>query len=185
MVGDDRRNRAAREQGRRAVARAVEVAVRQLRLRHPSPQRLLVALPTMLMGHGGDRRKAIASARIQIEAVYTVLDEPEQENVDVAFLTYTPSLYDTFLEARRQVWSVSPRPDLDECPSELLSLAERIRRNECALFIGSGICANGVLWTGQSRRKLPNKAIKSSTAFVLRRPLRNLLEPQTSSLGSL
>src|SRR5207249_12013519 len=53
-----------------------------------------------------------------------------QANVDVAFVTYTPQIYQTYLEARRR--------EFGEPPCEHAELEEALRNGECVLFIGAG-----------------------------------------------
>jgi O-acetyl-ADP-ribose deacetylase (regulator of RNase III) len=120
------------EKRRRAVEAAIDTAVRHLRelgLR----ERLLLALPAFRLGQGGDKRFALDSACGQVEAAHDVLDR--HEGVDVVFVTYTPAVYQVFLEARRKVLG-QPFALPATLPS---GLADEIYRGECVLFVGAGV----------------------------------------------
>src|SRR5262249_30989956 len=121
------------EKRRRAVRAAIETAVARLQPLGLK-ERLLIALPAFRLGQGGDRRHSLASASTQIETARDVLQA--YRGVDVAFVTYTPNLYQVYLEARRQVLGRAVLAPPVECPA---SLAGEIDRSECVLFIGAGV----------------------------------------------
>lgn len=116
----------------------MRVAAQHLRLLEPA-KRLLIVLPTLLMGQGGEGRHGVESAQAQIEAVYDALALPELANVDAAFVTYTPALYHVYLEARKRVRELRPHLQPADIPPHLRELAEQVRRGECVFFVGAGL----------------------------------------------
>ncbi len=104
-------------------------AVEELRATRPEA-RLLIALPAFRVGRGGDRGNPMFSARAQIQAAVSTLQEVP--NVDVAFVTYTPALYRVFLQARREV--VGP-PQAASYPV----LEQALTSRACVLFVGAGL----------------------------------------------
>jgi hypothetical protein len=88
-----------------AVRAALTTAVDELR-KAGVKDRLLIAPPAFRLGMGGDRGQRLRSAVVQITAASQFLEQTQ--DVDVAFVTYTITLYRIFLEARRQVLGKSP-----------------------------------------------------------------------------
>jgi hypothetical protein len=114
-----------------AVRGALRRAVSELRALGRT-DRLLIALPGFRVGQGGDRQQRLRSARVQVA---TAQEELERlPGVDVAFVLYTPTLYQIYLEARRQV----EHPARDGGP-ENLALEEAVAQGECVLFAGAGL----------------------------------------------
>ncbi|MFO0552735.1 MAG: SIR2 family protein [Polyangiaceae bacterium] len=101
------------------------------------PRPWLVALPTLLAGDGGARHDRRAVAEPQLEAAEEfVASEPD---LDVAFIPYTESNYQVWLDARRRVRErrgYAP-PAGDPIPDPRLVGA--LQRGECVLFAGSGL----------------------------------------------
>jgi hypothetical protein len=121
-----------------AVRAALKTAVERLRGQHGRTGRLLVALPAFRVGKGGDRGQRLRSARAQVAAALETL--AELPDVDVAFLTYTPSLYPIFLEARRDLLGDAPINALHYPELEHALLAR-----ECVLFVGAGLSSGAGL----------------------------------------
>lgn len=127
----------------RAIARAVEGLQQRGRKEN---ERLLVALPAFRMGAGGRWDQELQSARLQLRRAREMLDRPEFGDVDVAFIVYTPQIYQTYLEARRR--------EFGEPPCEHPELEEALRNGECVLFIGAGLSKGSGLpdWSELIRR---------------------------------
>ncbi len=123
------------EKARLAVVAALNRAVRELRARGRT-DRLLIALPTFRVGRGGDRQRMLHSARIQVEAALEALAKLEQ--VDAVFVTYTPTLYQVFLEARRELRRPAVSPPLVD-PEHSSALEDALLARECVLFVGAGL----------------------------------------------
>jgi O-acetyl-ADP-ribose deacetylase (regulator of RNase III) len=130
----------------RAVRAALTTAVQRLREELGRTGRLLIALPTFRVGQGGDRRQRLQSARDQVAAALEVLGR--HADVDAAFVPYTATLHQIFLEARREVLGApadGPRyPELEAA----------LRAGECVLFVGAGLSSGAGLpdWNGLVRR---------------------------------
>jgi hypothetical protein len=123
-----------KEQAPLAVENALTHAVEHLRRLYPpgkTNERLLVALPAFRHGQGGIWDQELESARGQIRRAREVLDRPEMKGVDVAFITYTPQIYQTYLEARRR--------EFGEPPCEVPALEKALCAGECVLFLGAGL----------------------------------------------
>ena len=114
-----------------AVRASFTTAVERLRAMGHN-ERLLIALPAFRVGMGGDRRQRLHSARLQVAAALDVLQQ--HDRADAVFLTYTPTLYQIFLEARRQLLG-SPPADVDRYPA----LEQALLAGECVLFAGAGL----------------------------------------------
>src|SRR5262245_46704930 len=114
-----------------AARNALTAAGEQLRAAGHA-RRLLVALPAFRVGRGGDHRQRMQSARAQIAAARETLQR--LENVDVAFLTYTPALYRIFLEARRELLG----PPVADVPLPA-GLLDSLSAGSCVLFAGAGL----------------------------------------------
>jgi len=121
-----------------AVRAALTTAVRELRNTHEKQKHLLIALPAFRLGKGGDRRQRLRSARAQISAARDFL--AHNEGVDVAFIPYTISLYQIFLEARREV-----RDKLSSDPPRYSTLEQALLARECVLFVGAGLSSGAGL----------------------------------------
>jgi hypothetical protein len=115
-----------------AVRSALTTAVRRLREDPRRTDRLLIALPAFRVGLGGDRRQRLRSARVQIGTALDFL--AAETDVDAVFVTYTSTLYQIFLEARRQVLGPGPA-DAVRYPA----LEEALLARECVLFVGAGL----------------------------------------------
>jgi hypothetical protein len=114
-----------------AVRGAFSTAVERLRAMGRT-ERLLIALPAFRVGMGGDRRQRLHSARLQVAAALDVLKQ--HANADAVFLTYTPTLYHIFLEARRQLLG-TPQSEVIRHPE----LEQSLLAGECVLFAGAGL----------------------------------------------
>ena len=131
------------EAGAVAVRAAIDLSVASLRGGARPEGRLLVALPAFLVGMGGGGDRQVGEARIQVAAAREALER--HPGVDVAFITYTPSLYRVYLEARRLTpGSPSPGPAIP--PALERALIDR----ECVLFAGAGLSRGAGLpdWDG-------------------------------------
>ena len=115
-----------------AVRAAVDTAVPRLREQLGPQVRLLIALPAFRTGMGGDRDQRLRSARAQVQATLEALER--HPGVDLAVITYTASIYQIFLDARRQVLG-EPRSDL-HCPA---ALEAAVLEGEYVLFAGAGL----------------------------------------------
>jgi hypothetical protein len=129
-----------------AVRSALTEAVCNLRAQGHAG-RLLVGLPAFRVGKAADQRQRHASARAQLAAARDAL--PGLPDVDVAFLTYTPTLYQIFLQARREVLGAAPAGGPG--PPEL---EKALREGECVLFVGAGLSSGAGLpsWDELIRR---------------------------------
>lgn len=121
-----------------------------LRRDHPragqdDPLPYLVALPTIGHGKGGNRRIPLPSARALLRAAHAAVRD--KDDVDVAFLPYTPHSYEVLLQARSQLRNLSPAgypvgPGAEGGPG-LADLAaqveEAVRGRHSVLFVGSGL----------------------------------------------
>jgi O-acetyl-ADP-ribose deacetylase (regulator of RNase III) len=123
---------AADDKAVRAVRAALTTAVRRLRGEHGRTDRLLIALPAFRLGMGGDRSQRLRSASAQIRTALDFL--AAETDVDAVFVTYTSTLYQIFLEARRQVLGPPPADAV-----RYLALEEALRAHECVLFLGAGV----------------------------------------------
>ncbi len=115
-----------------AVRAAIDAAVPRLRDALGRDVRLLIALPTFRIGWAGDRDHRLRSARAQVIAAIKSLEQ--HSGVDVAILTYTPAIYQIFLEARRQVLGELPAD-----PTYPQELEHALLAGECVLFVGAGM----------------------------------------------
>jgi NAD-dependent SIR2 family protein deacetylase len=125
------------------VKAAIKAAVTNLRVLGVT-HRLLIGLPLMRLGKGGDSRDPLGSVRDQIAAARKVLDELAQSDlwhsgVDVVFAAFTHDHYQVVLEARRLenqqplVKTILP-PNFD-------LLLRSLRNDESVLFAGAGLSA--------------------------------------------
>jgi hypothetical protein len=121
-----------------AVRAALTEAVRRLREEVKPEGRLLVALPTFRLGKGGDRRERLRSARAQVRAALDVLSQ--HDGVDAVFVPYTATLYQIFLEARREILG-EPAAGAGHYPE----LERALLARECVLFVGAGLSAGAGL----------------------------------------
>ena len=124
----------------RAAAGAVRTAAEALEKLRPllgqnAQHRFLIALPALRMGGGGDRHNPLPSARLQVQAVRAVLDDFPL--IDVAFVAYTPDIYEVYVEARRST-DQPPKADLASMPEPWPKLATALRSGECVVFVGAG-----------------------------------------------
>ncbi len=93
--------------------------------------RRLIALPAFRMGAGGRWDQELQSARAQVRKAREMLDRPELAGVDVAFVTYTLQIYQTYLQARRR--------EFGEPPCEQPELEQALCQGECVVFVGAGL----------------------------------------------
>jgi O-acetyl-ADP-ribose deacetylase (regulator of RNase III) len=123
-----------------AAAGALRCALEHLE-RASVPKPWLVALPCFLAGDGGARHDRVTVAEPQIQAALDVVRA--ERDVDVAFIAYTESNYQVWLEARRRVWAragIAARgPEPDE------RLVASVALGECVIFAGSGLSAGSGL----------------------------------------
>jgi O-acetyl-ADP-ribose deacetylase (regulator of RNase III) len=140
-----------------AVRSALTTAVRELRAVRGETEHLLIALPAFRMGKGGDRRQRLRSARAQIAAARDFLDQ--HDGVDVAFIPYTTTLYQIFLEARREV-----RDALPAAAERYLDLEHALLARECVIFVGAGLSSAAGLpdWNSLVRRLSDDLGIRWS-----------------------
>lgn len=131
------------EQARLAVGAAIDEAVRRLRHDLGRADRLLIALPAFRLGQGGARHERLRSARVQVATAHEALQR--HAGVDVAFITYTPALYEIFLEARRLHLGTPP----DDGP-HVTALERALASGEGVLFVGAGLSRGAGLpdWSG-------------------------------------
>jgi len=114
-----------------AVRAALRTATERLRALGKT-ERLLIALPAFRVGKGGDRQHVLRSALAQVKAALDTL--ADLDNVDAVFITYTPTVYQVFLEARRQ--ALSPPAAV---PLRYPALEVALQARECVLFVGAGL----------------------------------------------
>ena len=143
-----------------AVRAALDEAVRRLRDELGVKGRLLVALPTFRLGGGGDRGRRLHSARVQIKAALEALERLDE--VDAAFIAYTPTLYHMFLEARRDV--LGPPPNDPMRPADLCAA---LSAGDCVLFVGAGMSRGAGLpdWTELIDRLAADLHLKPPARF--------------------
>jgi len=125
------------------VKAAIREAVTHLRALGTT-DRLLIGLPLMRLGKGGDSRDPLESVRDQIAAARTALDGLMQSDLwqtgcDVVFAAFTYDHYQVTLEARRLE---DQRPLLRTVlPSNFDLLVRSLRNDESVLFVGAGLSA--------------------------------------------
>jgi hypothetical protein len=140
-----------------AVRNALRCAVDNLRVAGVT-RRVLIALPGFRVGQGGDHSRRLDSARAQVRAARSFLDEVP--GVDAAFILYTPAMYRIFLEARREV--------LGACgPSACPALEQSLREGTCVLFAGAGLSSGAGLptWAGLIDRLGLELGIENASRF--------------------
>jgi hypothetical protein len=136
------------------VASAIRRATEELRrLAGDNKERRLIALPAFRMGAGGRWDQELRSAQTQLRQARAMLDRPECAGVDVAFIAYTPQIYQTYLEARRR--------EFGESACEQPELEQALRDGECVLFIGAGLSKGSGLpdWSELIKRLAADLAI--------------------------
>ena len=129
-----------------AARAAIDEAVARLRGELKLEGRLLVALPPFRLGRGGDRDHQLRSARAQLASAREALGRHPGD--DVAFIAYTPAIYRTLLEARREALG-EPATDPPIPPD----LERALIDGECVLFVGAGLSRGAGLpdWDGLMR----------------------------------
>jgi hypothetical protein len=153
--------RTAADKAAIAVRAALTEAVRRLR-EGPRPEgRLLVALPTFRMGKGGDRRERLRSARAQVRAALEVLGQ--HDGVDAVFVPYTATLYQIFLEARREALGAP-----GACEGHAHELERALLARECVLFVGAGLSSGAGLpdWKALVGRLADDLGIKPGADYL-------------------
>ncbi len=149
-AGDAERDRRARLAVRSAVAAAGE----GLRHDFPDVKRPLVVLPAFRLGRGGDRRRMLRSARVQVEEARDAL--ARHDGIDLAFTAYTEDVHRVFLQARREILGPPPCPLEDPERVKLVEshLVPAIRHQRGVLFLGAGLSQGGGLdsWAPLIRR---------------------------------
>ena len=120
-----------------AICAAAE-ALQALRASLPggAERRFLLAVPALRMGGGGDRATPLPAARLQIQAARAAL--AVYPGLDIVFVTYTPDIYEVYLEARRRE-SAAPTVDAADLPKAWHQLTAAARGGECVVFVGSGL----------------------------------------------
>jgi hypothetical protein len=130
----------ARDVGARlAVRNAVAAAVDGIRTDFPEVKRPLIALPAFRHGRGGDRRRMLRSALVQVEEARDALER--HRDIDLAFVLYTEENYRVYLQARRRVFG-SPRFPFTDPEQERLvcgRLVPALRDQRGVLFVGAGL----------------------------------------------
>ena len=109
-------------------------------------RRLLVAMPGLRMGAALRRRQEpeatwrarTVAAKAQAEAAREALTL--RDDLDAAFVAYTPDIYHLYEKARRETAGETGRGMVVPSP-----LAQAIRDGECVLFIGSGLSSGAGL----------------------------------------
>jgi NAD-dependent SIR2 family protein deacetylase len=124
----------------KAAIKGAFAALREGGVKH----RLLIGLPLMRFGQGGDSHDPLGSARHQIAAAHTALDELAQTEdwqagADVVFAAYTHDHYQVVLQARR-LENLCP-PILTQLPANFGTLLHALRNEECVMFVGAGLSA--------------------------------------------
>jgi O-acetyl-ADP-ribose deacetylase (regulator of RNase III) len=149
-TNESERDRRSRLSVRNAVAAAAE----GLRRDFPDVKRPLVTLPAFRLGRGGDRRRMLRSARVQVEEARDAL--ARHGDLDVAFVTYTEDVYRVFLQARRELLGPPRCPLEDPERVELVEsrLVPALRQQRGVLFLGAGLSQGGGLdsWAPLTRR---------------------------------
>ena len=127
----------------KAVLNTLQFAREKLAGEDNSTQKL-IALPCYLAGHGGSWKELKEIATLQMRATFDFIAENEEGKIDVAFVTYTDATYHAWTAARKSLLlekGLGKHVGID-LPQDLV---ESIRRNECAVFFGSGISVNSGL----------------------------------------
>ncbi len=119
------------------VQRAIRAAFDRVRERKKEGRHLLIALPALRLGTGGEADK-VASARVQVRTARQVLEDLPDDTVDVAFITYTRNTYQVFLHARCQELHEPVCPVKEE---DVAPLLQAVHENRCVPFIGAGLSA--------------------------------------------
>jgi hypothetical protein len=137
-----------------AVASSVATAAEGLARDFPGVGRPLVVLPAFRLGRGGDRRRMLRAARVQVEEARDALGR--HPHLDLAFVLYTEDVYRVFLQARRQVFG-PPRCPLEDPQRVRLvesHLVPALRHQRGVLFAGAGLSQGGGLdaWAPLIRR---------------------------------
>ncbi len=130
VAATGRSDESLEDKARRVVRSAVNAA--SARVSRKPGERPLIALPTFRIGLGGDKWHPDRSARAQVQGAREAL--ADKDDVDVAFVCYTPANYRVFLEARRE--AAGPAPPGIPVPPEL---ENALRQGECVLFVGAGL----------------------------------------------
>ena len=128
------------------VKASVETAAQYLQ-GSPRGGRWLVAIPALGMGaalagrqnSGAARRARADAARAQVAAARKALTA--QDDLDIAFVAYTPDIYHLYERARHETQNQGPGEEM-AIPTPL---AQAIRDGECVLFIGSGLSSGAGL----------------------------------------
>ena len=134
------------------VTAAVETATRNLQPSRDG-QRLLVAIPGLRMGAAlanrpesrTARSERAKAARAQVEAAQEALTA--RDDLDVAFIAYTPDIYHHYEKARREYRKARGAAENGADAGMIVPqpLAQAIRDGECVLFIGSGLSSGAGL----------------------------------------
>lgn len=130
---------------RKIVMAAIEAAAYHLKSASDGG-RLLVAIPGLRMGAAlaqrqeseESHRERVEAARAQMEAAWEAI--AARDDLDVAFVAYTPDIYHLYEKARREAYGEPGGEMTIPAP-----LAQAIRDGECVLFIGSGLSSGAGL----------------------------------------
>lgn len=124
------------------VTAAIDEAARHLRS-NPDGKRWLVAIPGLRMGAALAFRQGMAergqAAQAQVKAAREALTA--RDDLDVAFVAYTPDIYHLYEQARRAAGGLEVASGMTMPPP----LTQAIRDGECVLFVGSGLSAGAGL----------------------------------------
>jgi len=135
----------------RALNRKIVTATIKAAAHHLKPAsdggRLLVAIPGLRMGAAlaqrqeseEGHRERVEAARAQMEAAREAITA--RDDLDVAFVAYTPDIYHLYEKARREAMGQEPGEEMT-VPTPL---AQAIQAGECVLFIGSGLSSGAGL----------------------------------------
>jgi len=131
---------------RKIVTAAIKAAAHHL---EPASDggRLLVAMPGLRMGAAlaqrqeseAGHRERVEAARAQMEAAREAITA--RDDLDIAFVAYTPDIYHLYEKARREAGGQKPGGEMTVPPP----LTQAIRDGECVLFIGSGLSSEAGL----------------------------------------
>lgn len=157
------------ERARLAVRSAVTAAVAGLQRDFPDLKQWFIALPAFRHGRGGDRRRVLRSALVQIEEAVAALHKWPQ--LDLAFVPYTEDSYKVFVQARREVLGppACPLENAEQVKLVEERLVPALREQRGVLFAGAGLSRGAGLdgWHGLINRLAAALKYKVPEAFDL------------------
>ncbi len=96
--------------------------------------RRVIAFPAVNFGKGGNREARLKSAMAQLQAASNALET--RSDLDAVFVTYDPSSYRIFQQARASLSINKVEPGIPQPPAALI---DRLRRGQCVTFVGAGV----------------------------------------------